>query len=218
MLRLGRRVPVGCFRRRWLSSAAFSSDSMPFARPPVPCPGHAAGTGATRARPASIRAVRAGQGGARSARRSLRHRDFIGIVDFTRLAANSASMSSTCATARSRAIASPMAAGRTPTIRASSSCSRTIRLLRELERHLHHRRLLSGQIRPFDEGAGLDWTNNNAESRAIVIHNAWYAEPEMIAQHGKLGRWKAASPSAAPASSVMNRLNDGRMIYADKLA
>ena len=35
---------------------------------------------------------------------------------------------------------------------------------------------------------GLDWTNNNAEARAIVIHNAWYAEPEMIAQHGKLGR------------------------------
>ena len=27
---------------------------------------------------------------------------------------------------------------------------------------------------------GLDWTNNNAESRAIVIHNAWYAEPDMV--------------------------------------
>ena len=35
---------------------------------------------------------------------------------------------------------------------------------------------------------GLDWTNYNAEPRAIVIHNAWYAEPDMIAQHGKLGR------------------------------
>ena len=35
---------------------------------------------------------------------------------------------------------------------------------------------------------GLDWTNSNAESRAIVIHNAWYAEPEMIDIHGKLGR------------------------------
>ena len=35
---------------------------------------------------------------------------------------------------------------------------------------------------------GLDWSNNNAEPRAIVIHNAWYAEPEMIAIHGKLGR------------------------------
>ncbi|HEY0628845.1 MAG TPA: murein L,D-transpeptidase catalytic domain family protein, partial [Sphingomicrobium sp.] len=35
---------------------------------------------------------------------------------------------------------------------------------------------------------GLDWTNNNAEARAIVIHNAWYAEPEMVDIHGKLGR------------------------------
>ena len=35
---------------------------------------------------------------------------------------------------------------------------------------------------------GRDWTNNNAEPRAIVIHSAWYAEPDMIAQHGKLGR------------------------------
>ena len=35
---------------------------------------------------------------------------------------------------------------------------------------------------------GRDWTNNNAKPRAIVIHNAWYAEPDMIAQHGKLGR------------------------------
>ena len=28
---------------------------------------------------------------------------------------------------------------------------------------------------------GLDWSNNNAEQRAIVIHNAWYAEPDVIA-------------------------------------
>ena len=66
---------------------------------------------------------------------------------------------------------------------------------------------------------GLDWTNNNAESRAIVIHNAWYAEPEMIAQHGKLGRSEGCFAfSRAGQWSVMNRLNDGRMIYADKLA
>jgi hypothetical protein len=66
---------------------------------------------------------------------------------------------------------------------------------------------------------GLDWTNNNAESRAIVIHNAWYAEPEMIAQHGKLGRSEGCFAfSRASQWSVMNRLNDGRMIYADKLA
>jgi hypothetical protein len=66
---------------------------------------------------------------------------------------------------------------------------------------------------------GLDWSNNNAESRAIVIHNAWYAEPDMIAIHGKLGRSEGCFAfSRASQWQVMNRLNNGRMIYADKLA
>ena len=66
---------------------------------------------------------------------------------------------------------------------------------------------------------GLDWTNNTAEPRAIVIHNAWYAEPEMIAQHGMLGRSEGCF--AMPKTSqyeVMRKLAGGRMIYADKLA
>ena len=66
---------------------------------------------------------------------------------------------------------------------------------------------------------GLDWTNSNAEARAIVIHNAWYAEPEMIAQHGKLGRSEGCFAfSRASQWDVMRRLAGGRMIYADKLA
>jgi hypothetical protein len=66
---------------------------------------------------------------------------------------------------------------------------------------------------------GLDWTNNNAESRAIVIHNAWYAEPEMIALHGKLGRSQGCFAfSREDHWKVMQRLGEGRMIYADKLA
>jgi hypothetical protein len=66
---------------------------------------------------------------------------------------------------------------------------------------------------------GLDWTNNNAQARAIVIHNAWYAEPEMIQQHGQLGRSEGcfAMPKASQ-YAVMRRLAGGRMIYADKLA
>ncbi len=36
--------------------------------------------------------------------------------------------------------------------------------------------------------AGLDPTNDNAMERAIVIHGAWYANEDMIAAHGKLGR------------------------------
>ena len=66
---------------------------------------------------------------------------------------------------------------------------------------------------------GLDWTNNNAESRAIVIHNAWYAEPDVIDQHGKLGRSQGCFAfSRADQWSVMARLGGGRMIYADKIA
>ena len=66
---------------------------------------------------------------------------------------------------------------------------------------------------------GLDWSNSNAESRAIVIHNAWYAEPEMIAAHGKLGRSEGCFAfSRADQQKVMNRLAGGRLIYADKLA
>lgn len=65
---------------------------------------------------------------------------------------------------------------------------------------------------------GLDWSNNNAESRAIVIHNAWYAEPEMVELHGQLGRSEGcfAMPKASQ-YAVMRRLAGGRMIYADKL-
>src|SRR4029453_12729673 len=66
---------------------------------------------------------------------------------------------------------------------------------------------------------GLDWTNNNAESRAIVIHNAWYAEDDMIAIHGKLGRSEGCFAfSRANQWKVMSRLGDGRLIYADKIA
>jgi len=65
---------------------------------------------------------------------------------------------------------------------------------------------------------GLDWTNNNAENRAIVIHNAWYAEPEMIDIHGKLGRSEGCFAfSRADQWKVMSKLAGGRMIYADKI-
>jgi hypothetical protein len=66
---------------------------------------------------------------------------------------------------------------------------------------------------------GLDPTNDNAMARAIVIHNAWYAEPEMIARHGMLGRSEGCF--AMPKKSqweVMRQLAGGRMIYAEKLA
>jgi hypothetical protein len=66
---------------------------------------------------------------------------------------------------------------------------------------------------------GLDPTNNNAEARAIVIHSAWYAEPEVIVEHGQLGRSEGCL--AMPQKSqweVMQRLTANHMIYAEKLA
>jgi len=66
---------------------------------------------------------------------------------------------------------------------------------------------------------GLDWSNFNAEPRAIVIHNAWYAEDDMIPLHGKLGRSEGCfAMSRENQYKVMRKLAGGRMIYADKLA
>ena len=66
---------------------------------------------------------------------------------------------------------------------------------------------------------GLDWSNNNAMSRAIVIHNAWYAEDDMIALHGKLGRSQGCFAFSRKSQwDVMHRLGGGRLIYADKVA
>ena len=66
---------------------------------------------------------------------------------------------------------------------------------------------------------GLDWSNSNAEPRAIVIHNAWYAEDDMIPLHGKLGRSEGCfAMSRKSQFDVMRKLAGGRMIYADKLA
>lgn len=66
---------------------------------------------------------------------------------------------------------------------------------------------------------GLDPTNNNAEARAIVIHNAWYAEPEVAALHGKLGRSEGCFAfSRISQAEVMHRLAGQRLIYAEKLA
>jgi hypothetical protein len=66
---------------------------------------------------------------------------------------------------------------------------------------------------------GLDWSNYNAEPRAIVIHNAWYAEDDMIPLHGKLGRSEGCfAMSRENQYKAMRKLAGGRMIYADKLA
>ena len=64
---------------------------------------------------------------------------------------------------------------------------------------------------------GLDPTNSNALSRAIVVHGAWYVSEEMLTFSGILGRSQgcfAVASSSLPA--IMTRLGPGRLIYADK--
>ncbi len=65
---------------------------------------------------------------------------------------------------------------------------------------------------------GLDHSNNNALSRAIVVHSAWYAEPQMVQDHGKLGRSEGcfALPGISHAEA-MTRLGSGRLLYAEKV-
>lgn len=66
---------------------------------------------------------------------------------------------------------------------------------------------------------GLDPTNNNAEARAIVVHTAWYAEPNVAEETGRLGRSEGCF--ALPHRSlqeVLQRLGPGRFLFADRLA
>ncbi|MBQ0770838.1 MAG: murein L,D-transpeptidase catalytic domain family protein, partial [Sphingomonadales bacterium] len=61
---------------------------------------------------------------------------------------------------------------------------------------------------------GLDPSNNLAEPRAIVIHGAWYAEPEMIESHGKLGRSQGCFAfSESDLAIILDRLGPGRLLY-----
>lgn len=65
---------------------------------------------------------------------------------------------------------------------------------------------------------GLDSDNRNARPRAIVVHTARYAEPELIAQTGKLGRSQGCfTLPGASLNEGLARLGPGHMIYADKV-
>jgi hypothetical protein len=65
---------------------------------------------------------------------------------------------------------------------------------------------------------GLDYSNSNADARAIVVHSAPYAEPSMVETFGKLGRSEGcfALPGISHAEA-MTRLGSGRLLYADKV-
>lgn len=65
---------------------------------------------------------------------------------------------------------------------------------------------------------GLDFTNSNAEARAIVVHSARYAETDMISQFGKLGRSEGCfALSQLSLQYVLQQLGPGRLLYSDKV-
>ena len=63
--------------------------------------------------------------------------------------------------------------------------------------------------------AGLDAANSNAETRALVIHAAWYVSPQIARETGKLGRSEGCfAVSADRLDEVLGQLGPGRLIYA----
>lgn len=73
--------------------------------------------------------------------------------------------------------------------------------------HDHSQRLL-----------GLDHTNNNALDRAIVIHAAWYANADMIAKHGMIGRSQGCfAVGQSELAGLFAWLGEGRLLYAGRV-
>jgi hypothetical protein len=219
MLRLGAAGAGGLLISSAASSvplpAILTAPPVPLAKPPVPA------APVAPAAPAGINPLLFQKAkAALDSRQWIRNRDFIGIVDFAQSSAD----------ARFHVVhlpsghveSYPVAHGRgsdpshrgyleqfsnRPGSAASSNGAYTT------GEYYHGKYGLSMKVH------GLDWSNSNAESRAIVIHNAWYAEPDMIHAHGKLGRSEGCFAfSRADQHKVMSRLAGGRMIFADKLA
>lgn len=64
---------------------------------------------------------------------------------------------------------------------------------------------------------GLDPSNDQALDRAIVLHAAWYAEPDVLARTGKLGRSQGCFAFAgADLAQVMDFLGEGGLIYSGR--
>lgn len=64
---------------------------------------------------------------------------------------------------------------------------------------------------------GLDRTNDRALERAIVIHGAWYAEPEIVTRTGALGRSQGCfAVGDSVLDAFLSRLGRDRLIVASK--
>ena len=64
---------------------------------------------------------------------------------------------------------------------------------------------------------GLDSSNSNALSRAIVVHGAWYVSEEMVGSLGVLGRSEGCfALDNSRLANVVSALGPGHLIYAAK--
>jgi hypothetical protein len=62
---------------------------------------------------------------------------------------------------------------------------------------------------------GLEYTNNLARERAIIIHGADYADPDFLAREGKLGRsYGCFSVAHADLPRLRERMGEGRLLFA----
>jgi len=66
---------------------------------------------------------------------------------------------------------------------------------------------------------GLDSDNSNALDRAIVMHPAWYAAPDMVAKFGKLGRSEGCfAMPPEDFGQALAHMGNGRLLFADRIS
>lgn len=62
---------------------------------------------------------------------------------------------------------------------------------------------------------GLEYSNDKARERAIIIHGADYADPDFLAREGKLGRsYGCFSVAHTDLPSLRERMGEGRLLFA----
>lgn len=78
-------------------------------------------------------------------------------------------------------------------------------------------RIYVGEHGPSIRLEGLDSTNSNAASRAIVVHGAWYVSESIARERRVLGRSEGCFAVAESSiDDVLAVLGTGRLLYADK--
>lgn len=62
---------------------------------------------------------------------------------------------------------------------------------------------------------GLEYSNDRARDRAIIVHGADYADPDFLAREGKLGRsYGCFSVARADLPRLRDRMGEGRLLFA----